>query len=43
MTPEEAADILRKAEQSRLRSIINVDEFDFDALAVPAKSRQLTQ
>lgn len=41
VTPEEA-DILRKAEQSRLRSI-NVDEFDFDALAVPAKSRQLTQ
>lgn len=35
VTPEEA-DILRKAEQSRLRSI-NVDEFDFDALAVPAK------
>ena len=29
MTPEEA-DILHKAEQSRLRSI-NVDEFDFDA------------
>ena len=33
---QEEADILRKAEQSRLRSI-NVDEFDFDALAVPAK------
>lgn len=33
---QEEADILRKAEKSRLRSI-NVDEFDFDALAVPAK------
>ncbi|MDM3866667.1 acyl-CoA dehydrogenase [Proteus vulgaris] len=33
---QEEADILRKAEQSRLRSI-NVDEFDFDTLAVPAK------
>lgn len=33
---QEEADILYKAEKSRLRSI-NVDEFDFDALAVPAK------
>lgn len=33
---QEEANILRKAEQSRLRSI-NVDELDFDALAVPAK------
>ena len=38
VTPEEA-EILRKAEQSRLRSI-NVDEFDFDALAVPVKKPQ---
>ncbi|MCK9783128.1 acyl-CoA dehydrogenase FadE [Proteus columbae] len=36
---QEEADILRKAEQSRLRSI-NVDEFDFDALAVPVKKPQ---
>lgn len=36
---QEEADILRKAEQSRLRSI-NVDEFDFDALAVPAKKQK---